>query len=270
MGPDDDVSQGFSQGSQGQEGTGINPAWDDVMKYIPEENYNDVRPVLEQWDNNFAKVQSSANKYKDYEQFLEAGIEPDEIDTALGVLSAINTQPQEVLEALQNWVNQEQGREEGMSGPQGQGQGTYNEGDQGQGQGNSFDLTQNPEFQRLDEGFQTVAQILQEQREREEEQQNDAAIDQEFADAKQRLGEFDENYVIGMMIQDEDLSVDDAVKAYQEFENRIRSENRRPSPRVLGSSGQIPSNDIDPRKLDRKGTRDYVADILREQQREER
>lgn len=267
MEPEDssqELSQGFSQGQEENSGTGFNPAWNDLMQYIPEERHSDASDVLSKWDDNYRQVQS---KYKNWQRYDEAGVEPEEIETALGLLSAVSNQPQEVLTALQQWVDQENNVENQQYGQQGydysQGFNGQPNSYEGQGQGNSsFDLTNDPNFQRLNEGFETMAEILAAQREREQEEAEDAEVEAEFESLRSQYGDFDENYVIGQMLQG--ATGEEAVQAYQSFVNDIRTQSRRPTPRVLGASGSIPNQEIDPRKLDSKGTRNLVAQMLQE------
>lgn len=253
--------QGFSQdGSQGS-GTGINPAWNDLLANVPEENYSKVQPILEQWDNNYRQVQQ---RYQDWDGLVESGYTPDEVNSALGVMMAINSQPEEVLKALQESINAGQEPVEPQTQPnqyQSQGQ---------QGTEESFDITTHPEFQRLNDGFSTMAQILQAQHEREEAEQEDAIVEQELAEARQKHGDYTkygdiaEQFIVGQMMNE--VPADQAVQNFFQFVQGFGGSGGRPAPTVLGPSGSIPNPNIDPKTLDQKGRRNLIADMLREAQ----
>lgn len=256
MDPEEGQDLSGSDGTQGQSssdgGTGFNPNWSGIMEMIPEERHSDAQRILSEWDQNYSKVQSS---YKPYEQYASAGVEPDEIDFALNLANAVSTQPEEVLQILQAYVEQEGNGQ--MDTEQFEG----GSGDQGQSpDGSSFDLSSHPDFQRYQQAVDAMAQIMQQQREQQQEQEEDARLEQELSQLKEQHGEFDDNFVIAQMLNG--MEPEDAVKAYHSLVENIQSKQRPPGPRVLGTSGQIPNQDIDPKKLSSSDRRNYVAQLL--------
>jgi hypothetical protein len=76
---------------------GVNPAWNDVINYIPEEERAKVIPKLQEWDNNFAKVQSDFAPYK---PLLEHKVSMEEVSRAFQFAQLVNTNPRAVYDEL--------------------------------------------------------------------------------------------------------------------------------------------------------------------------
>lgn len=227
--------------------TGINPAWNEVLSVLPEDVHSQVIPHFTKWDQNYQNsIQKVHSQYEPYKPIIEQGYQPDQLNYAMSVLQAIETQPQEVLKALQAYIGEEDE----------------------QGQQNQFGSTEEPEwlnhpkFKEVNEMVNTMAQILVQQREAEVQAQQDAEFEKELSEVKKEFGEFDEEWVLTKMIANENLELKDAVKAYKEFETGILSKARQPGPKVLGPGGSVPNQDLDPSKLDDKGKRSLVAQML--------
>lgn len=257
-----ELGEGQDLSNQG----GDNPNWGELMSLIPEDRHSDAQGILSKWDNNYNEVQS---KYKDWDQFVEGGYTPDEVNMALGALNAIANQPEEVLAALQDMVNEGQSYDGNQQDQSQQTQEPYSQG-QGQSTEQSYDITSHPEFVRLNGAVQTMAEILSAQREQEEEEAENAAIDNELEEAKGKFGDYTqygdnaESFVIGQMLQGR--TAEEAVQNFFQFVQGASSQARRLPPQVLGPSGSIPNPTIDPKTLDTNGRRKLIADILAEAQ----
>jgi hypothetical protein len=258
QGPDQGFdSQGQAdQNDSGQSGTGINPAWNDVLSIVPEQLQPQITPHLQKWDQNY---QESLNKvhsqYEGWKPFIDGGVEPSDVDFALGLLNAISTNPQEVQAALNEWLESEEG-----------GEGQEYEDEQGQfnsaEQTDPYDITQHPAYQEMEQAVQTMAQILLGQREEEQQAQADEELDQELKTLEETYGEFDVRYVLGLAMNDESLSLEDAVKEYVSLQEGILSGKRKPGPPVLGSGGSSPNSDLNPAKMSSTDTKALVAQML--------
>lgn len=232
-------------------GTGINPAWNELLDVMPASLHSQITPHLSKWDQNFqTKVNEVHSQYEPYKPFLESKVNPEQINYALGILQAIEERPDEVLKALQAYIGVEENTQQ-------QGLPTQDNGPSEQPE-----WMQHPEWQRTQDMLNTVAQLLVQQRQTETQAQEDQALEAELSAAKATHGEYDEEWVLTKMYN-AGLSVDDAVKAYKEFEASVASRsNQKPGPPVLGPGGSIPNQDFKPSDLDSKGKKQLVAQIL--------
>src|SRR5215510_10893077 len=110
--PDDYLGQGFDSGTgytpQGPEATGINPAWNELLSQIPEDKYSEVTPILDKWDKGVQqRFKSVHDQYAPYKPFMDSGIGTEDINFALGLLNAVQTEPDKVMKALQEWQDNE-------------------------------------------------------------------------------------------------------------------------------------------------------------------
>lgn len=267
IGTGQDSGQGPDQGQQQidnnqqqvqSQGNGINPAWNELLGVVPSQLHSQVMPHLQKWDQNFqTKVNEVHSQYDGWKPIIDGGVTPQDADFALGLMNAISTNPQEVLSALQEWIENEGG--EGDPNQQYDEQGQYNQSELPEGMP---DISQHPAYLELQSAVQDMAQILLGQREEEQSQQEEAKLDEELNAAKEKYGEYDERYVLGLVLNDPEMTVEKAVEEYQELTNKILGNQRRPGPPILGSGGNSPNTRVDPRQMSSKDTRSYVANIL--------
>lgn len=243
-----DQSTGLDQGSPNEGTVNINPAWNEALDHIPSEAHSLVTPVFSKWDKNVQQqIQQVHSQYEPYKPFVDAGYDADTIQYGLGLLNAIQTDPKGVLEALQQHLLGEEGQPE-------------QQGQQNQPQP-EFDVTQHPEFQKINQVVQSMAQIILSEREQAQQAQADQELDQELNAAKEKHGDFDEQYVLALMLHRE-ISLEDAIAEYQSLANNILTQQRKPGPVVLGSSGAFPNTNRDVSELDDKARRQLVLDML--------
>lgn len=261
-----DQGQGAPAGEQ-QEGTpGINPAWGELLGVVPQELHSQVVPHLQKWDKGvqqrFTEVQS---KYKPYEQFVSGGIEPTQIEQALGVVNAIEQNPQAVYEAL--------GQQFGF--------GQQAQGSADQGQESSEDMWEGlppqfrAEYEKLKEEHETLrgvagtlAQMQLQNQQTSAEAQEDAELDQlyeglmqdqEFAQLNAN-GEA-EPYINSLLMAG--MEPEKAMEQFKLFVGHVLKTSGRPqAPRVLGSGGVIPGQSVDVRKLSPQDRRALVANMV--------
>lgn len=266
QGPETGSPQGqTAPDNSGQQGTGqnLNPAWNELLGVIPEQLQPQVTPHLQKWDQNFQQQVSQVHsQYEPWKPFIDGGVQPQDVDFALGLMQAISTNPQEVMTALQEWMNGEEGGEEGEYYDE-QGQ---NYPPQSQDLDGLPDISQHPAYQELESAVQTMAEILLGQREEEQSVQAEQELDQELNQLKEQYGEFDERYVLGLAMNDENISLEDAVKEFHSLQENILSGKRQPGPPVLGSGGASPGSNLDTSKMNPKDTRALVAQMLQQAQ----
>lgn len=267
QGPDTGDSQGQDAGqsqqfdSGQQSGTGLNPAWNDLLQTIPSQLQPQVTPHLQKWDQNY---QESLNKvhsqYEGWKPFIDGGVEPSDVDFALGLLNAISTNPHEVQQALNEWLQAEEGGEDFQQGYEDE-QGQFNSAEQQ----DPYDITQHPAYQEMESAVQTMAQILLGQREEEQQAQADQELDQEISALQEKYGDFDLRYVLGLAMNDENLDLESAVQEYVQLQDQILSGKRKPGPPILGSGGSSPNTGLDTTKMSSSETKALVAQMLQQQ-----
>ncbi len=242
----------------------INPAWNDALSVIPSQLHSQVIPHFQKWDQNFnSQIQKVHSQYEPYKPFLEAGYQPDDISFGVNLAQAIAQNPQQVAQALNEWIQAEYGEEE----QQGQNESTP----QFDPNTPDFDITQHPAFQQQDQALRAMAEILLEQREQEQQAQADSELEQEIAELQEKnkeRGEFDLEFVLGVAMNDPEMDLEKAVEKFYERRDAMLQQVRKPGPPVLGSGGTIPSGGVDPRKLDDKSRRALVAQMLQQAQQQ--
>lgn len=228
----------------------MNPAWDPVLKAIPESLHGNITPHLTKWDQGVQqRFQQVHSQYAPYRSFIDNGVDADQLQQAYQIYQAINDSPQEVWQALgQAHGYLEAQQEQGQTGS------GYN--------GNDSEAPLDPRYQRLEEGFNTMAQILLRENQTKQEAAEDSRLDQELNGLRQKYGDYDERYVLSLM--EHGASGEQAVQEYQKFVNGILTQQNRPrAPRVMGSRGGVPSQVVDVTKMNPKQTRNLVAEYLR-------
>lgn len=245
-----EVASGESPIEAQSSGTGINPAWNELLDVMPSSLHSQITPHLSKWDQNFqSKVQEVHSQYEPYKPYLENQVNPEQIDYALSILQAIEERPAEVVKALQVYVGADE--EQGLENQE-----------EDNGQGESPELFEHPEYQRMREMVETMAQLLVQQRQTETEAAEDSELEQDLKAARDQHGDYDEEWVLTKLYNNSEMTVDDAVKAYKEFESGIASRHRQPGPPVLGPGGSIPNQDFNPKNLDSQGKRQLVQQML--------
>lgn len=242
---------------------GQNPAWNDVLSVIPEQYHQQVTPYFQQWDQSaqsrVEQANSQVKQFEPYKDFVDHGIDPDELQQGLRLMYEINQNPQAVYDALANAYNlgpgvgntdDDEGDEEDNYNPQGY---------------------QDPRFDQLQQGVELVSQIVLNEQNEKLARQAEQELDTELSGLREKHGDFDERYVLAMM--QNDMSGEDAVKAYQGMVNNLLQNNPRPfAPSILGNSAGgsgLPSQAIDPTKWNGNQTRDMVAQMLAQAARED-
>lgn len=253
----EDISQGQEavESNQQQEGTGINPAWNDLLEALPSSLHSLVTPHLQKWDKNYQEgIGKVHSEYEPWKPFQESGIAPEQVSYGLQLLEAIESRPEEIYNALRDYLQIE-------DAPQGQeeaGQALEQE----QGQQPSIDIASLPEFQQMAQMVQAMAELTVQQNTQQTEAQADQELEQEFQAAREKYGDFDEKCVMVQMLANDNLTIDQAAGQYQEFVKGILTNANRPGPRILSGGGSNPSTPINPSQLDDKGRRNMVAQML--------
>lgn len=220
-----------------------------------------VEPYLGKWNagvtRRFQELHGELSPYK------ELGADPETLQQALALMEQIDTDPQGVLTLLQEAVAEMTGQGQQQQLPQGQ-QGQQIPGQEGQ------QSTLPPEFQQLQEKFNTfetvleaMAQQMLDQRSTEEQSAEDQQLDEYFGLLKQEFGDFDEHFVIAKMMAGVDGA--EAVKQFQQLiQGQVNQRGQRAAnlPPVLGGGGAVPQGGKSVTDASRKETKNLVAQIL--------
>jgi hypothetical protein len=235
------------------------PAWRQILDQVPAEYHDSIIPALQQWDagvsRRFQRIHDEYAPYKELGEF-----EPDAVKEAMNVYNALNTDPAATWEAI--------GRVYGLS-PQQVSQAASDDED--------FDMDDLPpaikdRLNRLDEHDRTLMQLsqqIQAQQQAAQQQSEDEALEEYLNDLRGEYGDFDEDYVVGLIAAG--LDGDEAVERFQQLisqlqqgDNDDNEEEEKSYPRVMSGGGGIPNyGDVDTSKMSNQDTQSLIAEILR-------
>lgn len=243
-----------------------NPAWSDFLSAIPQSMHDLVKPHLRKWDDGVnSRIQQVHEGYADFKPFKEAGLTRDILEQAYGIYEAVNNDPRRVYDILAETYGYNANTPQ-PNPLQGQQPNAQQQGQQGGELSAEYDIGQggqlNPEIARLQQMVETMGNILIAQNEAANNAKADAALDAELAGARAKHGEFDERFVLAYM--QNGMSADQAAQLYAEHRNQILAGHNRPTaPNVISGSGPLPSQQINPAKLDKKDTVALVANMMK-------
>jgi len=232
---------------------GGHPAWQEILSAVPEELHEALTPKLKEWDagvtRRFQEIHSQYEPLKAFEPFVEQGFDPDSFSQAVGLYSALNSDPEQVWRAL--------GEAYGFAGEQ---ESADDEDD------DEYDLPPHiiEQLQRQERALELLAEQVQSRELTEQQQQEQALMDSYLEDLRGSYGDFDEDYVLTKMAAGVDGEV--AVRQYQELVPPVQQQ-RTPAPKVFGSSGVgsggIPTSSPEVTRLSDQDTRRLVEETLR-------
>ena len=229
-----------SQEPDDSEVANINPAWNDVLNFIPEDKRPDVLPKFKEWDDNFAKVQS---EYAPYKPLLENRVTMDEIQKAFAFANLVNTNPRGLYDQLAERFGFGQGQQQVNNQEE--------EDDEEENKPPVFDLTKSPEFQAMQQKLTQFEQAAMAQQEQVRMQQEHAAIENEFSNIENEMKvkltpkAREEVLIRTVKIGDRTGTYDirEGYKDYASFVNQIRNSRASASaPRVFSGNGGLPAN----------------------------
>lgn len=247
---------------------GVDPQWNSILQYVPEDKRSEVVPHISQYEQQYKPI---TEKYENWKSVVDSDLTPAQVEQAVTVLDALEHRPQEVYELLGKHLGVTPGQAQQMV----ENAGLNNNNPENEPDPNDplskIDLTQHPEFARLKHGHDLMAQVLlaekQTQEQQRVQQEQDQALEKELSELKAKVGDFPEDEIL-MRMGYKELSAEEAFTEWQKSADQIRQ--RRPSPFVLGSQGGlIPKPPLDVKSLDSKGTKNLVAEMLAEAQRDQ-
>lgn len=262
--PTGDNSQGAGTGQQQQQQTqgqqqqqqNNQPPYADYLNKFPESVRGIADPIFKEWDGNvtrqFQQLHSQYEWAKPWQEFAQ-NYDPETASQGVQLLQALSENPQQVYEAIANAYGFT------TQGQNGNGQQPTN-GEQGQQPNYGDNEFQDPRVDQLMETVNTLAEILTNQHQQTQEQQQEQEFFNYLDGLRQQHGEFDGNYVLAQIAAgvDPEQAVQDGVRIHQALNG-----NGQPTPPVvMGGGGGVPSNSVEPNKLDRRGTQELIAGVL--------
>jgi hypothetical protein len=221
---------------------GLDASWNEFVGYIPEDKRAEFAPKFKERIGEFESL-------KPWQDLHKSGITPDQAGQALDLFTIIENNPQQVYDTIGKHLGltKEETKE------------VVKVLEKTDGSNDSSELA------ALRQQVETMAQITLAQRNMSEQErlvaEQSEALDTEIKAIKNKYGSDVPEKEILMRMAQNDLTAEQAYQEYATLADGIRS--RRPAPRILGSGGTVPtSQGIDPIKLDNKGVKSVVAQML--------
>lgn len=245
-----------------------NPAWAELYEVLPTSLHGIARPVLEKWESNtqakFNEYAENLRKFEPYSDFVGQA-EPDQIRNALQVAQMLDADPRAFMAQLQAYVGQDTSQQQPQNTQQPNGQQQTQQPD-GEFDFNEapFDLANDPQFKQIAEQQQIIADFLARDLAQKQQAEEDRNLEQTLSSLKATHGDYDEKYVLGLMLNGS--TPEDAVKSYKEIEARIANKPRSDAgvPQIVPPGGGMPQESIDPANMSTSERKALVMQILAE------
>lgn len=248
-----DGDGGFGALDSGQEQQGGHPAWNEMLGVIPQELHSQVTPHLQKWDkevqDRFSKVHQ---EYEPWKPIMKAS-DPETTQFAVQLLGALESDPKSVYMAIQQHYKDQLGE---LVQPSGQGPGEQNK-----------DLEDKPwqaDIQQLKQENEYLAKLYTAQQQAEQNKAADLQLDKELSDLRKTHGDFDEQYVLGLLMANKKMTTEQAVGAWKQ---QVQSYAEKmgfagPKPFFMGGGSNIPGSNLDLKTASDKQTKDVVVQML--------
>lgn len=222
-----------------------NPVYQELIGAIPEDLHEAVTPILQKWDSGY---QDRLKEYEPWKPVISLAGDPAKVNMALNLLDVAETDPSKVIDALVDYHKLDYSRTSARKPDTSE----------------NIDETPNPLEPRLnfiEQATRQMAQLLIDQKNKDDQAAADAKLDSELAGLRKKYGEFDDTWVISRMHFNGKTS-EEAVKEYQKWlEGQVSA--YKPKPLFLGSNnGGIPGQRTDVRKMTNTQARDTALQML--------
>jgi len=242
----------------------LNPAWDPVLKDLPEYFHEKAKGHFRSWDDNYRKLETEhkglQEKYSPYEQYL--GVDPEAIKYGLGMLQRVQQEPMALYQALQEHVRQ---------------LGLLKE-EQQQQDPNAERLDEDPrysEFEKrqsaLEQQQSQIDQYIQQQAYNSQVATYEQDVDTQVKSVIDKYGQQAvdvEDLLQRMFVQSQRTGNYNAEAAYQEqigtFKRLYEAQSKgRPAPNVLPTNGTpAPSGEVNPKDMNEEQRKAYFKHLL--------
>jgi hypothetical protein len=122
----------------------------------------------------------------------------------------------------------------------------------------------NARFGKLEEALGKLTEMITSEREQQTQQQQLQELDTMMSGLKEKHGEFDDIYVLTLMSQgmDADKAVEQFKSTLTTYASKLNQPNAEAPTVVSQSGGGYPTENINPKDLNRSQTVDLVAKML--------
>lgn len=246
------------------------PAWTPIIEAVPEVFRDRLRPTLQEWDkgvqqkleNTKSEYEKQLESWSDYRFIQDAGLDASTVQNAITMLSQLQQDPEAFYKAL--------GSHYGFNA-QGQPVAQTPAGTSDYDLDSDESQQSNPEVAALKAELDRVREYINSQQLSQQQQEENARLEKELSDLKQAHGDYDEEYVLGLMANG--IPAVQAVQRYKALVERVTPKTNTPpgnpspqgqatAPTVLGSGGVAPTQSpVDPKKLDAEGRKAFAIKL---------
>jgi hypothetical protein len=255
-----------------------NPKWQPFLDKLPESLHAVVKPVLAEWDKGVQeKIQSVRSEYAPYQNLVDAGIDPGQIEQALTVADMVRNNPTVLIDRVNTfhnlgYVTPDQAEQQAAQRQQSDDDPYDTYGD------DNMNLEDHPKFKAMQEALeatqsqqQTLLQRQQQEAAEAEFEDGMAALEAKYKDQ----GGFDRTFVTAYIANGWDP--DQAVEQYRNFVTGLlhpeQQQTQEQAPQaingVLNSQGQagsgVGNEAIDFGAMSEKDVKAQVTAILEAQ-----
>lgn len=246
---------------QGVSQNGDTPAWASVLEQIPSQFRDQVTPALQDWEKQHSsKMDELKQQYAAWEPFVNNKVDPKQAEQALGFVYAIEQNPKQAIEAIQQYYNLTP--QEAAAVAQQAVQQQQQTGD------NDLDPRIAAQIQEIKQQNELMAKILVKNQEQTSAREADQKVEQEFATVKQHmkkqygLDAIDERaiagYALGM-----NTDVKTAAEAWYQGIKQHAEAMQRPAPSLLGTGGGLPTERPNIKQMDENSFKNYAVDFVK-------
>lgn len=200
---DDDVVEEQTQ----QQGVNLSDAWNPLLEILPEEFHTLAAPTLQQWDKNYQEtvngLQAELNQYKNWDEFVENEVDPNQAKAALQFAVMLEDNPKETLEGLAKHFDIDIGSA----------QGTDDDDDDYDPDDDDEDITNHPLVQKLIENQQELQEQFQSRQQEDAVAELEQQLDEYLDELHEEHGDFNEPFVLSLFQQGYEM--EDAVEYFK-------------------------------------------------------
>lgn len=249
---------------QSEQGSGINPAWNELFSVLPTSLQPLVTPHLQKWETNSQQaIQKATEQYQPWQPLAEK-YNPEMVQ---GLLQLIESDPQQLIDTLIEF--------HGLTPKEAQQVAQQTQGTNpadvldidsiGQAPDQQADIESHPKFLEMKQQVEQLTGYFQQQAQQQINAQANAEIDSELAALKAKHGEINEQALFAFAQTIPNLtSLEQAYDAMDAYNKSIlQGSPSRNAPPVLPSFGGAPSGQqIDVKTLKPGERKSLVTQIL--------
>jgi multidrug efflux pump subunit AcrA (membrane-fusion protein) len=254
---DQELATTDNSGTVEEQATKGHPAWDEILSKIPEEFHPLVTPTLEKWDSGVQnKIQDLHSQFDPYREVI-GDVDLEVVDMALKLAEAVQADPEAVYRQLAEAYGFDSG-EQGVTEMENTAMSDLFTDD-------SELAAQLAEQRQMLEALQQERQAeIEAAQQAQEDMELSQLLDEYLGALHEEYGDFNDDFVVTLMGNgmDGEEAVQEFFSIVKEASSNSQGSNTEPAPAVLGSGGNIPSNAIDPSKLNPSQTSELVAQLL--------